>query len=177
MELSKITNEVAVTDYPGIERVVTNWINDQLEEYDYNIGTLAADLQTIGLHGGMVGELIYYNQTNQFFKDYEEEIEELFFNLFYEHLTVYSLEQQLGGSEAIDSIDERMIDLYEQARDDIKADYSDEWDDMDELERDELTSDYVDGMELELNARDKNLLAWLAFEHVAFEIFQALGVE
>lgn len=170
-------NNTLTTNYTGIETVVTNWINSELDGYENDLNELANDLQTIGLQGGIVSELIYYNQTSQFYKDYEQEIEQLFNDLYGVELTPYSLVENLGHSQFVDDIDERMIDLYEQARDDIKADYVDEWDDMDELERDELVSDYVDGMELELNARDKNLLVWLAFEHVAFEIFQALGVE
>lgn len=178
MKNNTLTNKVNVTNYKGIETVVTNWINSELDGYEHNLNALANDLQEIGLQGGMVSELIYYNQTSQFYKDYEQEIEQLFNDLYGVELTATSLVEQLGDFAPIDDMDERLTDLYEQARDDIKADYVDEWDDMDELERDELASDYVDGYDLdELNTRDKNALVWLAFEHVAFEIFQALGVE
>lgn len=170
-------NNTLTTNYKGIETVVTNWINSELDGYENNLNELANDLREIGCVGGMVGELIYYNQTRQFFVDYEQEITQIFNDLYGVELNVYNLVDNLGHSQLVDDIDERLTDLYEQARDDIKADYVDEWDDMDELERDELASDYMDGMEIELNDRDKNLLVWLAFEHVAFEIFQALGVE
>lgn len=173
-----LRNKVNVTNYTGIERVVKNWISSELDGYENDINALANDLREIGLQGGMVSELIYYNQTTQFFKDYEQEIGELFNDLYGVELTASNLVEQLGYFAPIDDMDERLTDLYEQARDDIKADYPDEWDDMDELERDELASDYVDGYDLdELNTRDINYLVWLAFEHVAFEIFQALGVE
>lgn len=171
-------NKVNATNYTGIETVVTNWINSELDGYEHNLNALANDLQEIGLQSGMVGELIYYNQTTQFFKDYEQEIAQLFQDLYGVELTAINLVEQLGDVAQVDDMDERLNDLYNQAMDDIKDDYPDEWDDMDELERDELASDYMDGYDMdELNARDKNFLVWLAFEHVAFEIFQALGVE
>lgn len=178
MKNNTLTNKVNATNYTGIETVVTNWINSELDGYEHNLNELANDLQEIGLQGGMVSELIYYNQTTQFFKDYEQEIEQLFIDLYGVELNAYNLVENLGHSNFIDDMDERLNDLYEQAMDDMKADYVDEWDDMDELERDELASDYMDGYDLdELNTRDKNYLVWLAFEHVAFSIFQALGVE
>lgn len=172
-----LTNKVMVTNYKGIEKVVTNWINSELDNYDHNLNALANDLQTIGLQGGMVGDLIYYNQTTQFYKDYEQEIAQIFQDQYGERLTVYSLIDHLGDSDRIDDMDERLNDLYAQAMDDVKADYMHEWDDMDKMERDELASDYVDSMEIDLNARDKNYLVWLSFEYVAYEIFQAIGVE
>ncbi|QYC50910.1 hypothetical protein [Mammaliicoccus phage vB_MscM-PMS3] len=178
MENNTLTNKVMVTNYKGIETVVTNWINSELDDYEHNLNALANDLREIGLKGGMVGDLIYYNQTTQFYKDYEQEIERLFNDLYGVELTATNLVEQLGDFEPIDDMDERLNNLHEQARDDIKADYPNEWDDMDELERDELASDYMDGYDLdELNTRDKNALVWLAFEHVAFSIFQAIGVE
>lgn len=177
MKDNTLTNKVSVTNYKGIEKVVTNWINSELDNYDHNLNALANDLQTIGLQGGMVGDLIYYNQTTQFYKDYEQEIGKLFQDLYGERLTVYSLVDHLGHSDFVDDMDERLNDLYAQAMDDVKADHMHEWDDMDKMERDELASDYVDSMEIEINARDKNYLTWFAFEHVAFEIFQAIGVE
>lgn len=177
MENNTLENTVMVTNYKGIETVVTNWINSELDYYEHNLNDLANDLQEIGLQGGLVTELIYYNQTSQFFKDYEQEIKQLFNDLYGVELNAYNLVEQLGHVAQVDDMDERIVDLYLQARDLAYDDYKDEWDEWDEQEQEQLITDYMDDMEIELNARDKNFLVWLAFEHVAFEIFQALGVE
>ena len=62
-------------------------IDEALEyETDDDIKSFFEDLLNHGCVSGMIGSLIYYADTNKFFDDNEEEIEEL----------VYEMQQELG---------------------------------------------------------------------------------
>lgn len=52
------------------------FVSEEAIEHD-NITSFFNDLAQHGCISGMVGSLIYYNQTHQFFETYYDEIEEL----------------------------------------------------------------------------------------------------
>lgn len=65
-----------------------------------NISDFFNDLSTNGCVSGMVGSLIYYHQTHQFFEDYYDEIEEIRFEYEEESGMQLSIEHDLKNTMA-----------------------------------------------------------------------------
>ena len=61
------------------ERVITI-INRHLED-DYTLEEFVADLSTGGCQSGLVGELIYYSQTEKFYLEWQTEINDLLYRM------------------------------------------------------------------------------------------------
>jgi len=62
------------------------------------------DLTTHGCVSGMIGKLIYYKDTNDFYDKYEDEIEDLLEELGYKNR--FEAIQSLNGSENVGSIEQ-----------------------------------------------------------------------
>lgn|SRR5574344_371037 len=56
--------------------VINYYIDDDYDDVD-NLIVSMEDLQKYGCISGMIGTLIYYDDTNDFFENYKEEINEL----------------------------------------------------------------------------------------------------
>jgi len=68
----------------GLERHVQGWINEQAVEYDNGAEGVLKDLFKGGCASGMVGHLIYYEDTIKFFKAHRREISGLLSELISE---------------------------------------------------------------------------------------------
>ena len=63
---------------------VLDYYIDESAEYDSTDDLLTSmeELQQYGCISGMIGELIYYDDTEKFFDNYKEEILEMLFHIF-----------------------------------------------------------------------------------------------
>jgi hypothetical protein len=62
----------------NLEHAVASIINDHLDENnDYSLKDFIKDLGYGGCVSGMIGELIYYSDTKEFYINHQDEIEEL----------------------------------------------------------------------------------------------------
>lgn len=65
-------------DYNDLEHSVANIINDHLDENcDYDLQAFIKDLAYGGCVSGLIGELIYYSDTQEFYTNNQDDIEEL----------------------------------------------------------------------------------------------------
>jgi len=60
-----------------LEKHVIEWLNDKVVDYDGNMKAVISDLLSHGCVSGMVGHLIAYVDTNEFYSKYEEDIWDL----------------------------------------------------------------------------------------------------
>ncbi|MCY4130075.1 MAG: hypothetical protein OXG15_12650 [Gammaproteobacteria bacterium] len=78
----KAITKLVKPDANSLEEAVMNWINSEAADYradPHDDGTeaivsVASDLIQGGCASGIVGGLIYYNETNAFFDEHEEQI-------------------------------------------------------------------------------------------------------
>jgi hypothetical protein len=64
-------------DNTKLENHVMNIINESIDGGDYSFEDFINDLIKYGCQSGMVGELIYYNDTENFYDNHQEEIDQL----------------------------------------------------------------------------------------------------
>ena len=64
-------------DLNALEQYVYDWLEDKTEEDDGYTEAVINDLMNGGCQGGMVGDLIYYSDTHEFYDKYYCEIESL----------------------------------------------------------------------------------------------------
>lgn len=87
--LENLRNGNKLKDY------VLDYYIDEAQKLDNNeLIKSMVDLQKYGCQSGMIGSLIYYNDTNKFYDTYQEEIIELLNDLIYE--TGCSMEELFG---------------------------------------------------------------------------------
>ena len=84
-EIESATATLVKKDANPLEQHVVNWINEQAadsytEANEEAIKSVISNLQRGGCQSGMVPHLIYYNQTTEFFDNYEAEITEVINN-------------------------------------------------------------------------------------------------
>jgi len=60
-----------------LEKAVARIVNSYAKDYDNGVTGFLADLMSDGCSSGLVGELIYYNDTTRFFNRHRKEISEL----------------------------------------------------------------------------------------------------
>ena len=184
-EVEEMTNEQKAlqmikdeTVKDSVKYEVIEWIESKMEDYN-NIEDIFNDLFTGGCESGIVTDLIYYDDTLDFYNKYEHEIK-IFLD---EYLEIEDVESWDGLQELsrifpqLDDADTRHIEAEEEVREkaeeEISDYYGDDWDEMDEDEQIEAIQEYAsnimmyDNNPLELNTQDKNYLAWVSFEHEA----------
>ena len=67
------------SDKTALEQYVSDWFEDMTEDYDTEAAVLS-DLLQGGCQSGIVGRLIYYSDTVQFYQTHKAEINELLYN-------------------------------------------------------------------------------------------------
>lgn len=154
---------------------VIEWIESRIEDYN-NIKDIFNDLFTGGCESGIVTELIYYEDTLNFYNKHKYEIE-IFID---EILEIEDVETLEGIQELVryfpdlEDEDTRIFDgqdrIIDKAMDDLKDDYNlDEFntEEIEQMEDDYIRSESEATNLFELNNQDKNMLAWASFEHEA----------
>ena len=158
-----------------IKYEVIEWIESRIEDYN-NIEDIFNDLFTGGCESGIVTDLIYYDDTLNFYNKHKYEIE-IFID---EILEIEDVETLEGIQELVryfpdlDDEDVRIFDgqdkIIDKAMDDLKDDYNlDEFstEEIEQMEDDYIRSESEATNLFELNNQDKNCLAWASFEHEA----------
>ena len=184
-EVEEVTNEQKALQLIKNETIegtikyeVIEWIESKIEDYD-NIEDIFNDLFTGGCESGIVTDLIYYDDTLDFYNKYENEIK-IFLD---EYLGITDVESWDGIQDLsnifpqLDDADTRHQEveeeIMEKAENETPELHGDEWDEMDEDEQMDAIQEYASNMmmydndPMELNNQDKNTLAWASFEHEA----------
>lgn len=181
-EVEEVTNEQKAlqmikdeTIEDTIKYEVIEWIESRIEDYN-NIEDIFNDLFTGGCESGIVTNLIYYDDTLNFYNKHKYEIE-IFID---EILEIEDVETLEGIQELVryfpdlEDEDTRIFDgqdkIIDKAMDDLKDDYN--LDDFSTEEIEQMEDDYIRSESeatnlFELNNQDKNMLAWASFEHEA----------
>lgn len=181
-EVEEVTNEQKALQLIKDETIegtikyeVIEWIESRIEDYD-NIEDIFNDLFTGGCESGIVTDLIYYEDTLNFYNKHKYEIE-IFID---EILEIEDVETLEGIQELVryfpdlEDEDTRIFDgqdrIIDKAMDDLKNDYN--LDDFNLEEIEQMEDDYIRSESeatnlFELNNQDKNMLAWVSFEHEA----------
>lgn len=181
-EVKEMTNEQKALQLIKDETIegtikyeVIEWIESRIEDYD-NIEDIFNDLFTGGCQSGIVTDLIYYDDTLDFYNKYEHEIK-----IFLEEYLEIEDVETLEGIQSLVKVfpdledeDTRIFDgqdrIIDKAMDDLKDDYN--LDDFNLEEIEQMEDDYIRSESeatnlFELNNQDKNMLAWASFEHEA----------
>ena len=158
-----------------IKYEVIEWVQSMMDGYD-NIEDIFNDLFTGGCESGIVTELIYYEDTLNFYNKHKYEIE-IFID---ECLDIEEVETLEGIQELVryfpdlEDEDTRIFDgqdrIIDKAMDDLKDDYNlDEFstEEIEQMEDDYIRSESEATNLFELNNQDKNMLAWASFENEA----------
>ena len=181
-EVEEVTNEQKAlqmikneTIEGTIEYEVIEWIESAMDGYN-NIEDIFNDLFTGGCESGIVTDLIYYDDTLNFYNKHKYEIE-IFID---EILEIEDVETLEGIQELVryfpdlDDEDVRIFDgqdkIIDKAMDDLKDDYNlDEFstEEIEQMEDDYIRSESEATNLFELNNQDKNMLAWASFENEA----------
>lgn len=181
-EVEEMTNEQKALQMIKDETIegtikyeVIEWVESRIEDYD-NIEDIFNDLFTGGCESGIVTELIYYEDTLNFYNKHKYEIE-IFID---EILEIEDVETLEGIQELVryfpdlEDEDTRIFDgqdrIIDKAMDDLKDDYNlDEFnlEEIEQMEDDYIRSESEATNLFELNNQDKNMLAWASFEHEA----------
>ena len=181
-EVEEVTNEQKALKMIKDESIedtikyeVIEWIESRIEDYN-NIEDIFNDLFTGGCESGIVTDLIYYDDTLNFYNKHKYEIE-IFID---EILDIEDVETLEGIQELVryfpdlEDEDTRIFDgqdrIIDKAMDDLKDDYNlDEFstEEIEQMEDDYIRSESEATNLFELNTQDKNYLAWASFEHEA----------
>ena len=141
------------------------------------------DVAAYGIESGVIGELIYTKDILNFFDDYEDDIEAVVTN-FIEEMTGYkfynltnmelmeTLNEYTNTNTSFTTIDEMLELLHEEAFKQAMEDNAEEWEDMDEDDKEELVFDYMDDVEVLPTKQDKINFVCLAVELVAQDIIE-----
>ena len=181
-EVEEVTNEQKALQMIKDESIedtikyeVIEWVQSMMDGYD-NIEDIFNDLFTGGCQSGIVTELIYYEDTLNFYNKHKYEIE-IFIN---EILEIEDVETLEGIQELVryfpdlEDEDTRIFDgqdrIIDKAIDDLKDDYN--LNDFNSEEIEQMEDDYIRSESeatnlFELNNQDKNMLAWASFENEA----------
>ena len=137
------------------------------------------DLAEFGVMNVGHRELMYNEDILNFFDRYEDDIEAVITDYvegitgdtFYD-LTDMDLLEELNDYTNLEftTIDEMLEMLHEKAEQEAIADNAEEWEDMDEDDREELVFDYMDDLEVLPTKQDKINFVCLAVELVAQDI-------
>ena len=136
------------------------------------------DVAAYGIESGVIGELIYTKDILNFFDDYEDDIEAVVTN-FIEEMTGYkfydltnmelleSLNEYTNTNTSFTTTDEMLDLLHEKAYSQAMEDNAEEWEDMDEDDKEELVFDYMEDLEVLPTKQDKINFVCLSVELVA----------
>ena len=181
-EVEEMTNEQKALQMIKDESIedtikyeVIEWIESRIKDYN-NIEDIFNDLFTGGCESGIVTNLIYYDDTLNFYNKHKYEIE-IFIDEILEIEDVETLEgiqELIRYFPELEDEDTRIFDgqdrIIDKAMDDLKDDYN--LDDFSTEEIEQIEDDYIRSESeatnlFELNNQDKNMLAWASFENEA----------
>ena len=158
-----------------------NTIREFLETREAQ-GTLhIGDLAEFGVMNVAHKDLMYDEDIINFFDQYEDDIEAVILDFvegltgdtFYD-LTDMELLEELKEYTNLDftTTDEMLDLLHEKAYSQAMEDNAEEWDDMDEDDKEELVFDYMEDLEVLPTKQDKINFVCLAVELVAQDIIE-----
>ena len=183
-EVEEVTNEQKAlqmikdeTVKDSVKYEVIEWVESKMEDYN-NIEDIFNDLLTGGCKSGIVTNLIYYTDTVAYYEEHESEIMEMLEQLGIEDVESWDGLQELSNIfPQLETPDERHKYaenwIMEKAEEETPEAYGDDWDEMNEDEQMDAVQEYAsniimyDNDPMELNNQDKNILAWVSFEHEA----------
>lgn len=165
------------TETTGVKNDVIHYLLAQAQDSEDAQGILE-NVLTHGCESGMVNHLIYYTDTVAYFEDHESEIMEMLEQLGIEDVESWDGLQELSDMfPQLDSADDRHQEaeekIREYAEEEVSEYYGDDWDIMDDEEKETAIQGYADNVAdyeinpMELNDQDKNYLAWAIFEYNA----------
>ena len=106
----KRINQEAKANNDGLTESVTDYILDKWDEYD-DKKDIVTDVLEHGCQSGMVGHLIYYNQTTAYYEGHKDEINKLLYETM-DECGIYAPSQLFG--DKWDEEDPLAIDYYNQ---------------------------------------------------------------
>ena len=154
---------------------MTNTIKEFLQNEEEST---VRDVAEYGLESGAIGELIYTEDIVAFFDDYEDDIEavitdyvegitgDTFYDLTDMEL-LESLNEYTNTNTSFTTTDEMLDLLHEKAYSQAMEDNAEEWEDMDEDDKEELVFDYMEDLEVLPTKQDKINFVCLSVELVA----------
>ena len=154
---------------------MTNTIKEFLQNEEEST---VRDVAEYGLESGAIGELIYTEDIVAFFDRYEDDIEAVitdyvegltgdkFYNLTNMEL-MESLNEYTNTNTSFTTTDEMLDLLHEKAYSQAMEDNAEEWEDMDEDDKEELVFDYMEDLEVLPTKQDKINFVCLSVELVA----------
>lgn len=165
------------TESTGVKADVINYLLEMSQDSEDAEGILD-NIVTHGCESGMVNHLIYYKDTKAYYEEHEEEIDRFVTEVLgIEELESWDGIQDLADMFPVDNADDRQgraeEELWDKAVDNVIDYYGDDWDSMEEEEKEEaihLEMDSVcmyDHEPMALTDLDKNYLAWAIFEYQA----------
>lgn len=168
----------------GVKNDVINYLLENSNNNE-DLQTLLNDIVSYGCESGQINHLIYYTDTVRYFEEHENEIMEMLEQLGIEDVEswdgIEELSDMFPGLETADDRHENAEnEIMEKAEEETPELYGNDWDEMDENEQMEAIQEYADNIAMyesnpmELNAQDKNYLAWAIFEHNASVLFDEL---
>lgn len=164
------------TETTGVKNDVINFLLEDVENYSPQ--DKLQDLLQHGCESGQVSHLIYYTDTVKYFEDHESEIMEMLEMIGVEYAETYEGRETLTEFlPQLDSADERIEiaeeEIREHAEEEVSEYYGEDWDNMDDEEKETAIQGYADNVAmyevepLKLTDHDKNYLAWAIFEYEA----------
>lgn len=171
------------TETTGVKNDVINFLLEDVKEYSPQ--DKLQDLLANGCKSGMVNHLIYYTDTVKFFEDHENEIIEMLESFGIEYVESQNgIEQLAEMIPELDTVEDRHNEaeekIREHAEEEVSEYYGDDWDEMDDDEKETAIQGYADNVAmyevepLKLTDHDKNYLAWAIFEYNASVLLDEL---
>lgn len=158
-----------------------NTIREFLETKEAEGTMHIGDLAEFGVMNVAHKDLMYDEDIINFFDDYEDDIEAVVTDYvegitgdtFYD-LTDMDLLEELNDYTNLEftTIDEMLELLHEEAFKQAMEDNAEEWEDMDEDDKEELVFDYMEDLEVLPTKQDKINFVCLAVELVAQDIIE-----
>lgn len=158
-----------------------NTIREFLETKEAEGTMHIGDLAEFGVMNVAHKDLMYDEDILNFFDDYEDDIEAVITDYvegltddtFYD-LTNMELLESLNEYTNLEftTIDEMLELLHEEAFKQAMEDNAEEWDDMDEDDKEELVFDYMEDLEVLPTKQDKINFVCLAVEIVAQDMME-----
>lgn len=173
----KTVLETMQAETEGVKADVINYLLEMSQDAEDAQGLLDNIVQH-GCESGIVNHLIYTHDTEAYFEEHSEEINNFVTDAYgIEELEswdgIQDLSQMFPVDSAYDRHEEAEEKIREYAEEEVADYYGEDWDDMDDEEKETAIQGYADNVadyEVEpfkLTDQDKNYLAWAIFEYTA----------
>ena len=169
----------------GVKNDVINYLLENSNNNE-DLQTLLEDINNYGCQSGQVNHLIYYTDTVRYFEEHKEEITEMLYQLGIEDVESWDGLQELSNMfPLLETPDDRHEnaenEIMEKAENETPELYGDDWNEMDENEKEDAINDYAENIAMyeyepmQLNTQDKNYLSWAIFEYEAVNLENELN--